>query len=426
MNKKNKIYFLLGSLISIFGVILSILLVCKHSFPDICPTSLGCNIEGVDGCKELGQSEYSKIFGIPIAFFGLVYYLFLGLQFFISFLRENVDPIENHSRIRLVYYFSIIGLGFDGILAYINFKILIVPCLLCVYSYFITLSLFFISLVLKNRNKPQKNQILILKNGFTMMGVAVVVSSLIMGFYYVLGESKNTNIDKNQLVPKDKIQEYLKDFYSLKDANLDTKGLKTYEGNPKGYIVIHKFADFLCPHCLHTVHILKKVLQRWPDRIVIYYRQFPLDSTCNSEITSPPRKPYGDWRCNGAQAAVCADEYPNFSDFYHSLFALQEQQLPIDLEQLERISKNLNIPWQKLFVCMTSAISQEKINKDVKDAKRIDINSTPTLVINNKLVFRGTPDETYFFHLLDSLVFEKEGEKAFEEFKERSKNRIQK
>lgn len=209
-------------------------------------------------------------------------------------------------------------------------------------------------------------------------------------------------------------------------VNLEVKDLKTYEGNPKGYIVIHKFADFLCPHCLHTTYILKKALERWPNRIAIFYRQFPLDSTCNPDITSPPRKPYGDWRCNGAQAAVCAGEFPHFAEFYHGIFSLQEQQLPIDLEQLERIAKNSNIPWNRLFSCMSSPISQMRINRDVKDAKSIKVNATPTLVINNRLVFQGTPDETYFFHLLDALVYENEGEKAFEEFKERMQNRVKK
>lgn len=423
MNKKNKIYFFFGSLISVFGIVISIILVCKHSFPEICTSSLGCNIEGVDGCKELGQSNYSKIFNIPIAYFGLIYYLFLFILFSFSFIKEGYDNISNHTRIKLLFYSTIFGLVFDAFLAYINFKILIVPCLLCVYTYFVTLSLFLISLILKNRNKPKENIYLLLKNGFSALGIAIIIATLIMGIYYSIGKTQTTVVDKKQLIPKEKIQEYLKDFYSLKDVNIQTKNLKTYEGNPEGYIIIHKFADFLCPHCLHTTYILKEALERWPNRILIIYRQFPLDSTCNFEISSPPRKPYGDWRCNGAQAAVCADQFSNFPEFYHSIFSLQEQQLPIDLEQLERISKNLNIPWNSLYNCMISPIAQQKINRDIQDAKSIEVNSTPTLVINNKLVFRGTPDETYFFHLLDALVYEKEGEKAFQDFQERMKNK---
>lgn len=426
MNKKNKIYFLSGSIIAGLGILLSTILICKHSFPEICASSLGCTIEGIDGCKELGQSSYSKIFNIPIAYLGLIYYLFLFLLFSYSFIKEKLDPTLNHPRILLLYYATIFGLVFDGLLAFINFYYLIVPCILCIYTYFITISLFFVSIVLKNRNKPKQNLILVFKNGFISVGTSFIIASLIMGLYYISGKSKTQVSNKENLIPKEKIEEYLKDFNALMKVNLEVKDLKTYEGNPKGYIVIHKFADFLCPHCLHTTYILKKALERWPNRIAIFYRQFPLDSTCNPDITSPPRKPYGDWRCNGAQAAVCAGEFPHFAEFYHGIFSLQEQQLPIDLEQLERIAKNSNIPWNRLFSCMSSPISQMRINRDVKDAKSIKVNATPTLVINNRLVFQGTPDETYFFHLLDALVYENEGEKAFEEFKERMQNRVKK
>ncbi|GIX41672.1 MAG: protein disulfide-isomerase [Leptospiraceae bacterium] len=422
MYRKNKIYYLIGLIISFIGIVLSILLVCKHVFPEICSSSLGCTIEGVDGCKELAESDYSKIFGIPIAYLGLIYYIFLALLFGISYFKEQEgNPQINHTRILLLFYATIFGIIFDSILGYINFTKLIVPCLLCVYTYFITLALFVISLVLKNRNKPEENYFTLLQQGLTIFGIAIIIATLILGIYYIKAKSYKTEIVEGELLPPEKVQEYLRDFYALKSVQLSTEGIKTIEGNPEGYIVIHKFADFLCPHCLHTTYILKKALERWPGRIVIYYRQFPLDSTCNPDIKAPPRKPYGDWRCNGSQAAVCAGEYPQFPEFYHELFSLQEQQLPIDLEQLERISNNVGIPWNKLYACMTSPIAQRRINRDVQDAKSIEIDSTPTIVVNNKLVSRGTPDERYFLHLLDALVYEKEGQSAYEEYKQRKK-----
>jgi len=422
MYRKNRIYYLVGLVVGTIGVLITILLICKQVFPDICTSSLGCAIDGVDGCKELGESGYSKIFGIPIAYLGLIYYTFIAILFGISYFKENQnDTTMNHSRILISYYAAIFGIVFDSILGYINFTKLIVPCLLCVYTYFVTFALFIITLVLKNRNKPKENYLLMLQQGLTILGISIIISTLVMGIYYLKSKSHKEEIVADALLPEGKVEEYLKDFRALKEVDLSTKNLKTLEGNPQGYIVIQKFADFLCPHCLHTTYILKKALERWPGRIVIYYRQFPLDSTCNKEIQSPPRKPYGDWRCNGAQAAVCAADYPQFPRFYHEIFGLQEQQLPIDLEQLERISKNLGIPWDRLFVCMTSPIAQQRINQDIEDAKKVEINSTPTILVNNRLVSRGTPDEKYFLNLLDALVYEKEGKAAYEEFKQRNK-----
>lgn len=422
MSKKNQIYYLIGATISFIGVIISTLLVCKHVFPEICASSLGCTIEGVDGCKELGSSNYSKIFNIPIAYLGLIYYIFILLLFLFSFFKEKEDnKTINHTRIVLTYYATLFGIIIDTFLAYINFNKLIVPCLFCVYTYFVTIALFIVTLVLKNRNKPKENFIPLLQQGLITLGIAIILSTGILGIYYLKKTNTNQLASKNLLLPKEKVKEYLTDFYALNTVNLNTNELKTYEGSKEGYIVIHKFADFLCPHCLHATYILKKALQRWPGRIIIYYRQFPLDSTCNPEVQAPPRKPYGDWRCNGALAAVCGGNYPQFSELYHQIFALQEQQLPIDLEQLERISKNLSISWNELYNCMIQPSTQQKIIRDIKDAKSIQINSTPTIIVNNKLVSRGTPDEGFFLNLLDALVYEKEGDAAYEEYKNRSK-----
>ena len=40
-------------------------------------TDLVCDIQGLDGCNIVSQSEYSNIFGIPLADFGLLFYALL-------------------------------------------------------------------------------------------------------------------------------------------------------------------------------------------------------------------------------------------------------------------------------------------------------------------------------------------------------------
>lgn len=40
-------------------------------------TDLVCDIEGLDGCNIVAQSEYSNILGIPLADFGLLFYALL-------------------------------------------------------------------------------------------------------------------------------------------------------------------------------------------------------------------------------------------------------------------------------------------------------------------------------------------------------------
>src|SRR5512137_2864822 len=88
-NQTQRILMVVGLIAAALGSILALLLVCKHVFPELCSTSLGCSISGIDGCSDLGKSSYSKILGIiPTAIPGLFYYLFLTFLY-ISLIRSQ-------------------------------------------------------------------------------------------------------------------------------------------------------------------------------------------------------------------------------------------------------------------------------------------------------------------------------------------------
>lgn len=70
----------------------------------------------------------------------------------------------------------------------------------------------------------------------------------------------------------------------------------------------------------------------------------------------------------------------------------------------------------KLNACMNSPKTMAALLRDVKDAEAIKLNSTPTLIVQDRLLPPGTPDEKYFMSLMDALVFEKEGAKGYESY----------
>lgn len=413
--KSNPLILYTGVAVSLVGVVLSTLLLCKHGFSDLCTSSIGCSIDGVDGCKELGQSSVSRVGPFPIAIFGLLYYAFLTAAFLLQSLRPRGELAA------LLLYSTIVGLVVDAVLGYINFTQLLVPCILCAYTYLITLALFVLTLTHKLQsfrdNSPMAD---VIKESGTPAVAGALLTFILAGILHLMGApQKSMAVDG--LIDEALVPGMLADFAALKSVEFNDKGLKSREGSENGYIVIHKFADFLCPHCLHASEILKEAMKRWPGRIQVYYRHFPLDSTCNPLLTGAPQKPYGDWRCNGAQAAICAADHPGFAGFYHGIFDLQNQRLPITLEHLERLSENAGIPWNQLRACMASQATQQKLMRDIDDAKRIDIHSTPTLIVNGKLLPPGVPDRKWFLQLLDSLVYEKEGNAAFDEYRARKK-----
>jgi uncharacterized membrane protein len=132
-------FYITGLLFSLGGVMLAGLLVCKHVFPDLCTGSYGCNINGTDGCSNLGKSDYSKLFGIPVALPGFFYYIFMTLLYIELFRSRNSS--SRFGILPVIAGLAAFGIVIDGFLGYINFFILGTPCMLCAYSYIMTLGL---------------------------------------------------------------------------------------------------------------------------------------------------------------------------------------------------------------------------------------------------------------------------------------------
>ena len=410
-------------LISLVGVVLAALLVCKHDFGAICQGSMGCELDGVDGCGELGKSEYSKIpfIGISFATAGLFYYLFLSVLFWR--IASETDGVKKSGLLAVLMALAVFGIVLDSALAYINFTQLIVPCLLCIYTYLVTIGVLIIAVLLQRGSTDKDGSIMdgIKAAWMPASGSVAGVILFLVALTIASGGGGAQSSEKFGLLSEDKVKRRLIEFRALNKSGLSDKGLDSVEGADDAYIVIHKFADFRCPHCLHAGDILEAGLRRWPGRIKIYYRHFPLDGTCNDQVQ---RKQPGAWSCNGAQAALCAPEQGVFAKFYHGVFNFQRSDTAITLPALQKLAGDLGADWERMKQCMGSRATARKLERDIDDAIEIEISSTPTIVLQDRLLPAGTPDPTYFFQTLDALVFEKEGKPAYDEYRKRGNTAV--
>ena len=425
MNDKKKIFIYLSIFISFAGMILTSLLVCKHNFPELCRGGgFGCTLSGVDGCSKLGESKYSNLMGwLSISGIGFFYYSYLSLLF-IKLLRSKEDAEKKVFSLIAVLLSA--GVAADLYFGIVNFTVLDVPCMLCAYTYGITATLFVLTAVLYKNNyqdvKP--NQIFLSLPGALgrtvtelLISLTLVIALFIM-YTVFSAPSGAREADKVQLLPEDEVKGMLAHLNSLKEGKLPDAGITSVEGSKNAYIVIHKFADFRCPHCLHAGEILQQALKRWPGRIKIYYRHFPLDGTCNPLVG---RKQEGGYSCNGAQAAICASQESYFPEYYHGVFNFQTQGMNITLPNLKNLTVGMKGDWKKIVNCMGSPATAKQLMRDINDAQRLGLESTPTIFVQNRMLKPGTPDPDYLFQILDALVYENEGISAFKEFKERTR-----
>ena len=93
----------------------------------------------VDGCNIVADSPYARIFGLPLGYFGVVYYLYmLGLLALLA-----VDPYSRGLRWGTLLY-AATGLSFSICFMYIQFSYIRAFCIYCLISAAATL-LFFIA-----------------------------------------------------------------------------------------------------------------------------------------------------------------------------------------------------------------------------------------------------------------------------------------
>lgn len=441
-DQHKKIVLLIGLIAAITAVALSAVLACKQA--GVCTFSTGCSFNGQDGCAELGKLPSSKLplVGISVAWAGLFYYLYLGGLFIQLLVQKTPEKLDG--LVTLLISMAIFGAVFDSFLAWQNFVTLspcrdgvwfCPKCSLCAWTY-LTQFIILVTAVLlyfqQSKQSEKTGELFSLWYGIKHSIVALGISAILVGISYLaISAQSNDDIHENENEPPkialpavDKVEKIIAQFNkNTKKVSLNTVGLKSVEGPKTAIVEIHKFADFLCPHCLHASLYLKFLRERWPNRVRVYYRFLPLDGACNF-LAGGTNPAIAAQRCDSAKAAVCAGEQSPeyFSHFYHGVFDFQNRQVPPEMDALEALAKKYGGDWSKQQVCMASQ-GQKGINRDLKviqgwmKSKKLEQPSTPILIINGQLLGAGVPDFRSLIYWVDSMIIAKDGKKAIDDFK---------
>ena len=83
-----------------------------------------------------------------------------------------------------------------------------------------------------------------------------------------------------------------------------------------------------------------------------------------------------------ARAAFCAGEQGLFWQYQDALFSSPD----LSAESLNKIASDLGLKQPQFQTCLNSEAARAVVIRDVQEAKRLGINSTPTFIINGKLV----------------------------------------
>ncbi len=130
-------------------------------------------------------------------------------------------------------------------------------------------------------------------------------------------------------------------------------------------ITIVEFSDFQCPYCSRAEGTLKQVLDKYKDKVRFVYRDLPLAMHTNAQKAS--------------EAAQCAHDQGKFWDYHDALYSDQSK---LGLTDLEATATRLGLDADKFKSCLNSGKFADEVRKDMEDAQKAGVSSTPFFFIN--------------------------------------------
>lgn len=145
-------------------------------------------------------------------------------------------------------------------------------------------------------------------------------------------------------------------------------GVSPAKGSSKPLVTIVEFSDFECPFCSAVQNTLKQIVQSYGRDVRLVFKHLPSEGHRNS--------------LPAARAAYCAGEQDRFWQFHDALFASKN----ISPSLLTQIATDLGLGLPKFQACLNSEQSRAGVVKDIETARLFRIESTPSFIVNGKLI----------------------------------------
>jgi protein-disulfide isomerase len=152
-----------------------------------------------------------------------------------------------------------------------------------------------------------------------------------------------------------------------------------FKGPQSAPITIVEFSDFQCSYCKRVLNVLDQVLERYPDKVKLAFRDFPI-----LNIHPHAQK--------AAEAAHCAAEQGKFWEYHDLLF---EKQDTIPSADFAEHAKALGLEVTTFQTCIDSQKYKEKVERNYDDGVKAGVSGTPAFFVNGRLLSGAQPLEAF-------------------------------
>jgi len=174
---------------------------------------------------------------------------------------------------------------------------------------------------------------------------------------------------------------------------ISTDGVKRegafYKGNKEAKIELVEFSDFQCPACAVNANEVNKVIKEYGDKIVFYYRHYPL--------------PQHKFATNAAKAAEAAGKQGKFWEMHDIIF---QNQASLTNESFVTLANQLQLDMNKFNSDFNGLETSRIVETDKKDAVKLGVSSTPTFYLNGEKVQGGGQSFEDWKKIIDAKLAE--------------------
>jgi protein-disulfide isomerase len=154
-------------------------------------------------------------------------------------------------------------------------------------------------------------------------------------------------------------------------------GGRTAKGPADAPVTIIEFSDYECPFCKRAEASVKQVLDAYPGKIRLVYRDYPLPFHSNAKPASI--------------SAVCAEKQGKFWEYHEKLFAAAA----LNDETYKKIAGEVGLDTAKFEACLASPEAAAAVDKDTADGAAVGVRGTPAFFINGRMLSGAQPFEKF-------------------------------
>ncbi len=367
----------------------------KANFPETIFTGAFCDLSSFFNCDSSAYSSIAHFQGIPLGYWGLV----LGILVMIGAVLPSARLEKVNKLLSLANGLGVLGLFFYSVFFLKSL------CLLCTGYYIFSLLNFY--LFWKFGIKAEypgwygftKDLVIGSLKPLVVVGVLTIMGAY--GFHLFYQTKKDAML--GGVATK-----IVKEFYSLELVENPSiispywiaKATENFEEAP---IRIVEYADFLCPDCLFLFKQLEQIKKEYKGKINIAFQFFPLEAQCNEVV----EKDLHPGACE--LSYIAAYDPSKFPQIHDEIFRNFEKAKNPDwrLELAKKYGVEAALTDDRTKEVIKQIIETGKEYQKTSDRYSYGIRSTPTMIINNRMII-GTLPYAHLKAIIESLLAEQE------------------